>query len=342
MIATQVEWNKGGILMDKGKKCYRVLLATGILLILVVFLFPFLKPIKVYNPLAGVYFEVHGTYAVAVDYTKEKVKIPSHCMFRPVTKTSTLDWLSDLKGRYIVEEIYIPDTVIEIEEDSFLAYRKLKTVTGGNNVKIIGNSAFLSTETLTDIPYFKNVKKIGEGAFEYCNISNLSLPQGIEEIGNTAFKGNSVSKLDINLNNIKTGYHCFRDNPFEKSLGGFIINSRGELQSYYENETIIVVPDNVKAIYGSFYHYGNGEEVEVYLPDSVEKITGDSFWFIGHGTVYIPASVKDIECFDDKEQFAFHNATIVTTPGSYAEEFAKKYNIDYEIVDEIEYPKIAE
>ena len=327
--------------MQKVKQIIKYIPVILIVLIIGFVLLPFIHPIEIYDSSQGIYFEVHGTYAVAVDYDKKIIKIPEKFMFRPVTETHS-SGISN-KGQYIVEEIELPSTIIRIGVGSFGGFDKLRKVSGGENIKIIDGGAFRRDENLSEIPNFDNVEIIGEMAFLDCNISTLKLSNKIKEIGNNAFEGNSISTLDGDLTNVKTGIHSFRDNPFEKSVGGFIINSNGELQSYYEDKTEVVVPDDVKAIYGSFWLYGNeGEDVEVYLPDSVREITRDSFWFHGHGVVYIPASVEKIWYFDEKEQYTFYNATIVTTQGSYAEEFAKKYNIDYEIVDEIEYPEIAE
>ena len=146
--------------------------------------------------------------------------------------------------------------------------------------------------------------------------------------------------MEGNLNKVKTGVHTFRGNPCEQELGPFVINNRGEMQTYYGNDTTVIIPDSVNAIYGSFFDYGeDSENVEVYIPDTVTKITIYSFWFNNHGNVYIPDSVVDIAYYDDDEQFTFYNASIITTKGSYAEEFAKKYNIDYQIVDEIVIPE---
>ena len=300
-------------------------------------LLPFIVTIKIYNPFAGVYFKVHGTYAVAVDYTKENVVIPNRCMFRPVTETGNVGILAG-KGHLVVESVRIPNTVQKIGVASFFGFGLLKEVTGGENVTIIEDGAFLGDDMLRDIPYFGDLETIGRGAFADCSLQYLELPSSVIEIGDEAFSFNSIKELKADLTNIKLGYSVFRANPFEKEMGEFAIYPDGSLQAYNGIKDIIIIPDGVTSISGAFYSYGKElEDVKVYIPSTVEIITDFSFRFHNHGTVYIPDSVKTIGhgYYDDGTQPTFYNASIVTTKGSYAEEFAKEYNIDYTIVDEI-------
>ena len=325
--------------LNKAKKYIPVIL----LVIIIGFpLVPFIHTIELYNPISGIYFEVHGTYSVAVDYTKPVVKIPERFFFRPVTQTCRKP-ISETKGCEVVEEIEIPDTVTKIDVGSFSAYDKLKRVTGGKEVRVICEGAFRSDDILTEVPYFENVEVIEQDAFIDCGIKYLKLPNTIKEIGDEAFAYNEIEELDADLNNVTLGIHVFLKNPFEKEMGDFAIFPDGSLQEYNGHDETIVIPAGVTAISGAFYDFDDdSENIKIYVPSSVTKISDDSFWFSNHGIVYIPDSVIEIGYYNDEEQYSFYDASIVTTKGSYAEEFAKKYNIDYEIVDEIEYPDTTE
>ena len=327
--------------MQKVKKIIIYISVIIIVLIIGIVLLPFIHPIEIYSPSQGIYFEVHGTYAVAVDYDKPIIKIPESFLCRPVTETSTKPILEG-KGYDIVEEVEIPDSVTRIGAYSFCGYNKLKKVSGGKNVKNICLSAFQSDELLTEIPYFEKLEVIEHNAFTDCSLKHLKLPKTIKEIGDGAFSYNQIEELDADLNNVTLGIQVFFKNPFEKEMGDFAIYPDGSLQEYNGHDTTIVIPDGVTVISGAFYERDDSEDLKVYVPRSVTKITRSSLWFSTHGTVYIPDSVTEIEYHDDEKQYTFYNASIVTTKGSYAEEFAKKYNIDYEIVDEIEYPESAE
>ena len=327
--------------MQKVKKIIKYIPAIIIVLIIGFVLLPFIHPIEIYSPVQGIYFEVHGTYAVAVDYDKAIIKIPESFFFRPVTQTHTKGVRS--KGRDIVEEIEIPDTVTMIDVCSFNGCDKLTKVTGGKNIRVICDSAFRSDELLTEIPNFEKVEVIEQNAFTDCSLSYLKLPETIKEIGDEAFAYNNISKLDADLNDVTLGIQVFFHNPFQKQMGDFAIYPDGSLQEYNGNDTTIVIPNGVTVISGAFFDFDDdSENIKIYVPSTVTKITTSSLWFSNHGTVYIPDSVTEIDYYDDEEQYSFYNASIVTTKGSNAEVFAKKYNIDYEIVDEIEYPENVE
>ncbi len=329
--------------MHKVKKIIKYIPAIIIVLIIGFVLLPFIHPIELYNPYEGIYFKVHGTYAVAVDYDKPIIKIPEKFFFRHVTQTHTKGVSS--KGRDIVEEVEIPDTVTMIDVCSFIGYSKLKKVTGGENVIIIRDGAFQSDDLLTEIPYFEKVELIEQNAFTDCSLSNLKLPKTIKEIGDEAFAYNQIEELDADLNNVKLGSQVFRKNPFEKEMGEFVIYPDNSLQEYNGNSSTIVIPDEVTAVMGAFDGYGEDMDyVEIYVPESVEKIGLLSFWTLCDTKVYIPESVQEMKVLatgKDDGCFGPHT-TIVTTKGSYAEQYAKEFNIDYEIVDEIEYPETAE
>ncbi|WP_028235617.1 leucine-rich repeat domain-containing protein [Pseudobutyrivibrio sp. MD2005] len=326
--------------MQKVKKIIKYIPVIIIILIVGFVLLPFIHPIEIYSPSQGIYFEVHGTYAVAVDYDKAIIKIPERFLFMPVTETDSKG--ARCKGCDIVEEIEIPDTVTLINVCSFNGYHKLKRVSGGKNVRTVCNSAFQLDDSLSEIPYFENVELIEEDAFTDCNIRYLKLPQTIKEIDDRAFANNQIEKLDADLNNVKLGAQVFRKNPFEKEMGEFVIYPDNSLQEYNGNSTTIVIPDQVTAVMGAFDGYGEDMDyVEIYVPDSVEKIGLFSFWTLCDTKVYIPESVHEMKVLatgKDEGCFGSH-PTIVTTKGSYAEQYAKEFNIDYEIVDEIEYPE---
>jgi hypothetical protein len=321
--------------MQAIKKKLKYIPLIVITLFAIFLLLPFITTIKIYNPFAGVYFKVHGTYAVAVDYSKKNVIIPNRCMFRPVTETGAVG-IMDEKGSGVVESIHIPKTVDKIGDASFFGFDLLKEVTGGENVTIIKDGAFQGDDLLRKIPYFGSLEIIERYAFADCSLKNLDLPNSVKEIGDEAFRWNSIKEFNADLTNVKLGYGVFRGNPFEKEMGEFAIYPDGSLQAYNGNKDIIIIPDGVTSISGAFYRYGKElEDVEVYIPSTVKTITAFSFIFYNRGTIYIPDSVKTIGHFDDGTQPTFMDASIVTTKGSYAEEFAKEYNIDYTIVDEI-------
>ena len=239
------------------KRYLKVILGI-LIIVLILVLLPFAIPIRIYNPIAGVYFELHGTYAVSVDYTKQAVDIPSHFLLRPVTETSTVGVRS--KGSQIVEEINIPDTVKKINGGSFSGYNFLKKVAGAKNVEVIGYSAFRSDDYLVEIPVFERIREIEDYAFDSCNLQTIKIPSTLEKIGEAAFAYNNISKLDVDLNKVELGSAVFKDNPFQNEMGEFAIYPDGSLQCYNGSKAKIVIPESVIAISGAFDDYENDNQ----------------------------------------------------------------------------------
>lgn len=114
--------------------------------------------------------------------------------------------------------VEIPDTINGKKVKKILSFEK--TDSNGEKVKIneikigkwveeIGRGAFMGSkiEKLT-IP--KNVKKIGEAAFAYCeNLKSLVLEDGVEEIGSEAFWNTQIETVFIPKSIKSIGYNAF-------------------------------------------------------------------------------------------------------------------------------------
>ena len=127
----------------------------------------------------------------------------------------------------------------------------------------------------------------------------------------------------------------FENTPWIENQEGFLICGDNVLVCYNGTEAVVQVPRGVKYISGRF---DNAKELkEIYLPDTVVEII-DVKCLRKNGTrVYIPSSVTTIHA-DFYSTDDLGSVTIVTTAGSYAEEFAKENGFNLEIVDEIVYP----
>ena len=80
-----------------------------------------------------------------------------------------------LYGDYTIDKIDIPD-----------------------HIEFINMSAFSSCTSLTTVIFGKNVSVIYYGAFENCfNLKNVSLNEGLLEIGQYAFRGTDIDTIRI-------------------------------------------------------------------------------------------------------------------------------------------------
>ena len=144
----------------------------------------------------GVSYEVAGVGSC----TDKEIIIPSTYQGLPVTKIGKKAFLKNTK----ITEIIIPNTVTVIEDSAFQKMKELKSVTLPPSVESIGLSAFYQCENLSavyisDFAAWSDCNIIGlnstplaYGALLYLNgtpITDLSILEGITEIGDFAFAG---------------------------------------------------------------------------------------------------------------------------------------------------------
>lgn len=167
-----------------------------------------------------------------------------------------------------IEEIYIPNSVKNIDDYAFSYCKKLSKADIPSQCKYIGDIAFAdSIITYVNIP--KTVNAMGDGVFGRMNY----LDKITVEKGNPCF---SVSDGVL--------YFNYKDGSRDIVA----------IKSTYDKEEY-VVPDNVKYI-GSYVLQENPYIKKVYIPESVNSIGYAAFFGCDNLTeVHIPYSVKYAE-----------------------------------------------
>ena len=101
----------------------------------------------------------------------------------------SMGWEVNLFGRSNLEEITYGDYVTEIQMHELIDCNSLKKVNLGKNIKTIGNLAFESCELLSDIAIPDGVEEIGELAFSDCQaMPTQKLPSALRTISEGAFR----------------------------------------------------------------------------------------------------------------------------------------------------------
>lgn len=230
-----------------------------------------------------------------------------------------------------IEEVYVPSTV-EVEGYAFTGCVNLRKFQGSSNTTIYSGT-FYGNENLEEVLFTNTIEKVEGGAFrESTKLKDVDFIKDVKYLGHQAFSHTGVEDLPA-LDNLEyAGNSVFWATPWEEKQEGDFIIVGNTLQLYKGTDQVVYVPEGITTIWSAFLYmeeYNYPIQVrEVYIPDSVKKI-GRTFAYQEDITVYIPESVVEIDEDIGKDS----KMKIVTTKGSYAEEFAKEYGIEYEIVD---------
>lgn len=169
---------------------------------------------------------------------------------------------------------------------------ELKTLTIGNLVTAIPDSAFSRSVKLDSLGLGSNLRTIGMMAFQDCDaLSEIVIPPSVTEIGESAFSGTGLKSVKIGPNVARIGaYAFFRQNSIEEI---FItsktppVAANNTFSNY--NTPLYVVPGtienykNAAPCWYRFYDFGSireqipVQEVKVENNNIVEAVPGSQF-----------------------------------------------------------------
>ena len=170
-----------------------------------------------------------------------------------------------------LESITIPGSLKYIPAQCFCGCSGLTSVTIGKGVKAIGVHAFCecNIENLT-IP--EGVTEIGQGAFGDCRkLWEVIIPESVTEIGGRAFQGcGKLQSVTIPESVKKIGSDAFKDTPWRERLGALVVINHC-LLNYLGEEKDVILPEGLKEIGDNTFQDCAGIQ-SVTIPDSVVEI----------------------------------------------------------------------
>lgn len=280
-------------------------------------------------------YEVYWDHVEIYGYNggRYEVDIPSYIWGRPVTVIGTRCF----EHKSSIVKVNIPKTVNEIGYRAFINCTELVEVTGGEEVKILRYGAFQSCSKLEVIDLGTKIERIEDGAFIDCEQLKQFTPQDkLQYIGEVAFGRSGLEEFEFNSDADVQG-RAFEDTPWQDNhTEQFLIYGDEALLYCKGPEDKIVIPDGVKTLLKCSLE--DLKDSEIFLPPTVRKIDEYCFCRCTNIKIYIPSSVEEMGYKTEKYDFPIivdncSDVTIVTTKGSYAEEYAKEHDIPCEIVE---------
>lgn len=140
--------------------------------------------------------ELKGTCFIEVyNGTDKTVKVPAEIDGIKVTGLGG----NSFYWNEIVEEVYLPSTVVRIAPKAFYECEKLKKIEFNDELKFIGEMSFAFCKGLTEITLPRDLETIGLNAFSMCtNLSVLNFDCiKLKEIGEKSFSYTAIKRVTI-------------------------------------------------------------------------------------------------------------------------------------------------
>lgn len=176
-------------------------------------------------------------------------------------------------------EIVIPDTVIEIKENTFEYCSKLEKITWSSNLKTIGDNAFYRCESLKELTFPDSLETI-DGSFYRCTgLQTVTFNKSLKKIGGHSFKNcSSLTDIDIPDSVTELGAQAFEfcsslDNV---TLGNGITEISEQLFAFSSLKGNIVFKNEITQIGGWAFEECKFDTFDI--PDTVTSIGNYAFW----------------------------------------------------------------
>lgn len=232
-----------------------------------------------------------------------------------------------------LQKVTFPETLKEIGSMAFHT-NELKEIILPDSVTVMGDAAFATNMKVEKIVLSKSLTKIPRTAFGNTTAcapyTELVIPEGVTEIGNNAFNGNSLKKIEIPGSVTKIGSSAFMNTDVNRTLTEITLHEGvtnvGNKAFAYANLTKAELPTTVTTLHKNAF-YGNADgKVAVYV-DSMEQydtlIKTASDWhiikikpgewttddFTYEGTVVTGFSEKGLLKREDKAELAIPDKT---------------------------------
>lgn len=219
-------------------------------------------------------------YTIPDSVMKIKKNAFQHSRLTSITIPNSVAEIDTESFTYCINltSVIIPDSVAEIGNRVFFGCRRLTSITIPDSVAKIGRSAFWGCKMLNSITIPSSITEIGGCTFSDCyRLTSLFIPSSVTKISNYAF--DRCFNLTINVDS---------DNPVYSSENGILFNKeRTELIRYpAKHYGDYVIPSTVKKIGDSAFEECS-RLTSITIPDSVTEIDIGDYGFFDDCPAFI-------------------------------------------------------
>ncbi len=328
--------------MEKKRKKY---LRLGVIVLLILLfagavVWPFIFPIRVTRGFLPYAYTIHGTYIEINAYTggEEEVVIPDRIWFRPV-KVLRRQFPKYFSGIFqdndIVKTVYMPDTIEQMDEETFYNCTSLEAVRLSGALKIISYRAFYKCTSLKRIEIPEGVEEIDKYAFSDCsNLKEVSFPESLQQIGTEAFSYcRKLKHIEIPPGVQKIDGDAFEGTAWmEKQKDEFVIAGNHVLIAYQDTGETVEVPEGVEYV-GAYVFKENLELKQLILPASLQECSSNMVAWGCANLETVIINNPGMVFADDSLRVAFETCspdlTLIGESGSTAEKYAEQWGYHF-------------
>ncbi len=224
-----------------------------------------------------------------------------------------------------LKEIKLPESLKTIGQSAFCDCDSLAEIKFPDNVEIINDSAFSGCEILQAIKLSKQLKTIGSSAFQDCaNLVEIEIPANLETIGNNAFFGcESLTSIQLNegIKTLGTGFigrTSISEIIIPKTVESmsYAFDNAKELKTVTFSQGIMKIPDYAFAKY-----YNNSYELpiqQINIPKNVSEVGYSAFTgFSGNLNLVSEDCAVAIYAIDNERSYTAQSTGISDKSGYY-------------------------
>lgn len=193
------------------------------------------------------------------------------------------DSLPEFGYHSLLETLILPNNIQKVEYDAGLSESQLHTLVLPQGLKTIGG--FMSNPNLTNLMLPEGVEDILSNAFGGCNsITGICIPASVKSMDGSCFAGCNIKAYKVDNNN---PYFTTVDGVvFNKDLSTLVAFPSAYPHKHYK------IPDRTKHIGPNAFNDARIESIDI--PDGLIDIGEDAFCFSLVKKLNLPNSVKKI------------------------------------------------